>query len=240
MLLGEWLFFDARSFSFVGEFDAVGADADEFVFVEVAHGLFEHFLADTEHGVDFIGWRLVVVGREAFLGEFEVLEESGGEVADEDTAVGWRVAVDGTGWTGVMLLRDGFLKLLNLAGADDAVGLVVDVAIDLITLATLHTHLLFAEGAEEILHQAPMEVGAVFVGPGTFEVSELSHFNEWVFGGGDEAFLLVEIEEDVEGVAYLDAFGHIAFRQQNVADVAAFEINAMLFSAQDFQLVPLA
>jgi hypothetical protein len=33
---------------------------------------------------------------------------------------------------------------------------------------------------------------------------------------------------------------HIAFGQQDVADVAALEINTMVFLTQDLQLVPLA
>ena len=61
-----------------------------------------------------------------------------------------------------------------------------------------------------------------------------------MFGRGDEAFLLVEIEEHIEDVAHLSAFGHIAFRQQNVANVAPFEIEPVLFLTQDFQLIPLA
>lgn len=140
----------------------------------------------------------------------------------------------------VNFFRDGFLELFNLAGADDSVGLVVDVAIDLIAFATLHAHFLFTEGTEEVFHQAPVEVGTIFVGPGAFEIGELSHLDEGVFGGGDEAFLLVEIKEHVEYVTNLGTFWHIAFRQQNVANLASFEIEPVLFLTQDFQLIPLA
>ena len=56
----------------------------------------------------------------------------------------------------------------------------------------------------------------------------------------DEAFVLVEVEKDVEDVTDFGALWHIAFGQQDVADVAAFEINTMVFLTQDLQLVPLA
>ena len=140
----------------------------------------------------------------------------------------------------VLFFADGFLELLNLAGADDAVGLVVDVAIDLVAFASLHAHFLFAEGTEEVFHQAPVEIGTIFVRPCAFEIGELSHFDEGVFGGGDEAFFLIKIEEDVENVAHFGSLGHIAFGQQDVANVASFEIDAVVFLTQYFQLVSLA
>ena len=56
-----------------------------------------------------------------------------------------------------------------------------------------------------------------------------------MLGGGDEALLLVEIEEHVEGIAHFRAFGHIALGQQNVADVATLKIYTMFFYAQDLQ-----
>ena len=138
------------------------------------------------------------------------------------------------------LFADGLLELLNLAGADDAVGLVVDVAIDEVAVSFQHAHFLLAEGAEEVFHQAPVEVGPVFVGPGAFEIGELTHLDEGVLGGGNEAFLLVEIEEHVEGVTHLGALGNIAFGQQDVANLAAFEIDSVVFLTQDFQLVAFA
>ena len=139
-----------------------------------------------------------------------------------------------------VMVSYGFLELLNLAGADDAVGLVVDVAIHLVALASLHAHFLFTEGTEEVFHQAPVEIGTIFVGPSAFEVGELSHLDEGMLGRGDEAFLLVEIKEHVKNVANLRAFGHITLGQQDVADIAAFEIKSMFFLTQDLQLVPLA
>ena len=233
------LFFHSRCFALDGEFYAVGSDLDESTFEQIAYGLLEHFLADTKHGVDFFGWRLVMIGRESLFGEFEVLEKTGGEVTNEDTTIG-RGVVRCLLSVVRCLFRNRFLELFYLAGADDAVGFVVDVAIDLVAFASLHTHFLFAEGTEEVFHQAPIEVGTVFVGPGTFEVGKLPHFDEGMFSGGDEAFLLVEIEEDIEDVPHFGAFGHIAFGQQDVANVAPFEIEPVLFLTQDFQLIPLA
>ena len=133
-----------------------------------------------------------------------------------------------------------FLEFLYLAGADDAVGLVVDVAIDLIAFASLHAHFLLAEGAEEVFHQSPFEIGTIFVRPGAFEIGELTHLNEGVLCGGDEAFVLVEVEEHVNDVANLGAFGHITLGQQDIAYIAAFQIHAVVFFTQDLQLIPFA
>lgn len=119
----------------------------------------------------------------------------------------------------VVLLRNRLLEFLHLAGADNAVGDVVDVAVNQIALASLHPHLLFAERTEEILHQSPVQVSTVFVRPRTFEVGKLSHLDEWMLGGGCEPFLMVEIEEYVKDVTPLRAFGYIALGQQDVADV---------------------
>lgn len=83
-----WLFFYACGFSFDGEFDAAGFDLDEFTFEQIAHCLFEDLLADAEHGVDFFSRGFVMIGGETFVGEFEMLEKAGGEVAYEDTTVG--------------------------------------------------------------------------------------------------------------------------------------------------------
>ncbi len=85
------LLFHSRCFALDGEFYAVGLDLDESTFEQIAYGLLEHFLADTKHGVDFFGWRLVMIGRESLFGEFEVLEKTGGEITNEDTTVGWGV-----------------------------------------------------------------------------------------------------------------------------------------------------
>ena len=68
----------------------------------------------------------------------------------------------------------------------------------------------------------------------------MSYLDKWVLCGGDEAFVLVEVEKDVEDVTDFGALWHIAFGQQDVADVAALEINTMVFLTQDLQLVPLA
>ena len=133
-----------------------------------------------------------------------------------------------------------FLKFLYFAGAYDAVGLIIYVAIDLVAFASLHAYFLFAEGAEEVFHQSPVKVGTVFVCPFAFEVGELTHFDEGLFGGGYEAFFLVEIQENVEGVAHFCPLWHIAFGQENVANFSAFEIYSVVFLTQDFEEVPLA
>ena len=63
-----FLFFYACGFALDGEFDAVRPDLDEFAFEEVAHSLFEDFLADAKGGINVFGWRLVVVGGKPFVG----------------------------------------------------------------------------------------------------------------------------------------------------------------------------
>ena len=229
------LFYTSR-LSFDGQFDAIGLDFDEVFFVEVSNGLLEDFLADSKHGVNLIGGRFVVVGRKSVGRKFEVLEETGGKIANEDTTVGRCISV--------LIVHglscNGFLELFNLAGANDTIGFVVDVAIDLIALSSLHTHFLFAERAEKVFHEAPVEIGSIFICPCAFQVGELSYFDEWLLGGGNETFLLVEIKEHVKDVANLGALWHITLRQQNVANLAAFKIDSMVFLTQDFQLIPLA
>ena len=140
----------------------------------------------------------------------------------------------------VAFLADGFLEFLYLAGADDAVGFVIDVAINLIAFTPLHAHFLLSERAEEVFHESPVKVSTVFVGPSAFEIGKLSHLDEGVFCGGDEALVLVEIEKHVKHIPHLCSCWHIAFRQQDVSDVSAFQINSVVFLTQDFQLIPLA
>lgn len=86
--VGHGLFFYACGFALDGQFDAVGLDLDKFTFEEVAHCLLEYFLADAEHGVDFFGRGFVVIRSETLFRELEMLEETGGEITDEDTTVG--------------------------------------------------------------------------------------------------------------------------------------------------------
>lgn len=186
-----------------------------------------------------------MVGQEARVSEFELMEEARREVADDHGAVGCCASVGEAfvwcvGGFAFFLLGDGLLEFLYAAGADDAVCLVVYVAIDLVSLPFLHAYLLFAEGAEEVFHESPVEVSSIFVGPCALEVGELSDFDEWMFGGGDKALFLVEIEEDIEDVAYFGASWHISLWQQDVAYLSAFKIYSMVFYSQDFKLVSLA
>ena len=140
----------------------------------------------------------------------------------------------------IAFLADGFLEFLYLAGADDAVGFVVDVAINLIAFTPLHAHFLLSERAEEVFHESPVKVSAVFVGPSAFKVGKLAYFDEGMFRGGDEALVLIEVKEHVKHIPHLCASWHIALRQQDVSDVSAFQIYSVVFLTQDFQLIPLA
>lgn len=67
-------FFHAHCFTLHRQLNAVGSDGDEFLFIKVADGLLEDFLAYPKHGVDFFSGRLVVVGGETVGGQLKMLE----------------------------------------------------------------------------------------------------------------------------------------------------------------------
>lgn len=150
----------------------------------------------------------------------DVVEQARGEVVDEDGAValfGTHVAL-----LTVWILR--FEEFVNLACAHYAVGKVVDVAVHLVALASLHTDFLLTEWAEKVLHQSPVEVCSVLVGPCALEVGKFSYLNEWVLGGGNESFFLIEVEEHIECVANLRSLWYVACREQDVAYLASFKV----------------
>ena len=103
-----------------------------------------------------------------------------------------------------------------------------------------HAHLLFLERAEKVFHESPVEECAVFVGPFHFEVGKFVHFHEWVFGGGNESFLAVEVEKHIDDVAHLGAFGDVALGQEYVAHFACVEVHAEIHFSQHFEAVALA
>ena len=84
----------------------------------------------------------------------------------------------------------------HLGGSNNAVALFIDVDMNDMVTVVLHLFLLFAKGAEKVLHQSPVEEGTVLVDPRHSKVTEFAHFYQWSFGGGNEAFVLVEIDED--------------------------------------------
>ena len=95
-----------------------------------------------------------------------------------------------------------------------------------VALALLHALLLFAEGAEEVFYQSPVEECSILVYPRHFEVCKVAHLAQRVLGGSHRTFVLVEIYKHFELVARLRAFGYVAFGQQNLSLVAAVEIQS--------------
>ena len=141
-------------------------------------------------------------------------------------------------------IRNGEI-LLYLGGGHEAVGLFVFLDVDDVVLAHLHAFLLFAEGAEEVFHQSPFQEGSVFVDPGHLQPGELADLGQWALGGGDEALVLVEIDEDLyffpdgETIGHgrtpadehggSQAFRYVAVGQEDVACLfVAFQVEALL------------
>ena len=97
---------------------------------------------------------------------------------------------------------------------------------DNVALAFLHPHLLLAERAEKVFHQAPVEKRAVLVDPCDFKIGEIAHLGVWPLGSGHKPLLVVEIDKDLKLVAHLAAFRHIACRQEDFAFVASVKIHS--------------
>ena len=130
--------------------------------------------------------------------------------------------------------------LLHLSRCHDAVALWVDVYMYDVALAFLHTLFLLAERAEEILHQAPVEECAVLVHPRHFEVGEVAHLTQRCLCRCHWSLVLVEVDEHVEFVARLCAFGHIAFRHEYFSFVAAVEVDTEVHLLHDGHFIVVA
>ena len=126
---------------------------------------------------------------------------------------------------------------LHLRRSHNAVALFVDGHIDDVRRTYLHAAFLFAEGAEEVFHQAPVEEGAVFVHPRALEVGKVARLSQRVLGGSHEAFVLVEVQKHVEFVTYLIIFGYIALGQQYLALIASVEVESEVYLFHYFQQV---
>ena len=93
-------------------------------------------------------------------------------------------------------------------------------------MALFHAHLLFTEGTEEILHQSPFQESTILVDPCHFQPSELAYFGNRVLGGGNGAFLLIQIDEHLDFVADVHVFGHITLREKDLAFFTAVKVKS--------------
>ena len=117
-----------------------------------------------------------------------------------------------------------FLISLNLGSSHQTVSLFVFQYIYIIATATLHTLLLFTEGAKEVLHQTPMQESTILVGPRHLQTGEVAHLGIGFLCGCDEAFLLIEIEEYSQFVVHLCAFRYISFGQEYFHILSTVEV----------------
>lgn len=134
---------------------------------------------------------------------------------------------------GGMLVRQ---ILVDLGSSHQPVALLVFLDIYNVLSAAFHALFLFAEGAEEVFHQAPVEEGPVLVGPGHFQVGKLPHLGQRALGGGNDALVLVQIDEHFQLVAVVHLWRDVTLRQQDVAGgLVAFEVDAGIGVAPDAQ-----
>ena len=128
----------------------------------------------------------------------------------------------------------------HLGGGNDAVCGIVDVDAHHVVLPHLHAPLLFAEGHEEVLHEAPVEECAVFVDPTATQAGELAHAAEGSFGGAHEALLLVKVDKDAHDVARPHFVLDIGFGHKDFAHFAAIEVGTVVCEANDSEGVVLS
>ena len=95
--------------------------------------------------------------------------------------------------------------------------------VDDVALANLHLFLLLTERTEEILHQSPVEEGAILVHPRAFETSEVTHLGEGCLRCCHEPLLLVEVDEAAHLVTYLCAFRYVFLRHEDVPLAASIK-----------------
>ena len=101
----------------------------------------------------------------------------------------------------------------HLGRSHDAIALLVDMHMHNIAFALLHTLLLLAEGAEEVLHQSPVEECSVLVDPRDFQISEVADLTKRVLSSSDGTLFLVEVYEHFKFVAWFCTLRYITFGQ---------------------------
>ena len=105
--------------------------------------------------------------------------------------------------------------------------------VDDVSASYLHALFLFAEGTEEVFRESPVEECSVFVDPCALEVCEVADTGQWLLGGGYEAFVLVEIEEDVHFIVDLGAFGYVFPWQKYFALASSVEVESEVYALHD-------
>ena len=85
-----------------------------------------------------------------------------------------------------------------------------------------------------------MEKRAVLVDPRHFEISEIAHRGQRLFGGGHESFRLVEIDKELEGVARSHRLGDVGFWDENFAQLSPIDISSVVGETRDGEDVILA
>ena len=131
-------------------------------------------------------------------------------------------------------------ELVNPRRGHDAFRERVEADIDQIPSALVHAELLFLEGDEEVLHQAPVEEGARLVHRLDEHELELADGGAGAEGGGDEPSLVVVIDEDLDIVARLETVGDIARGEEDFPPVAAVEEGAEVAHFDNFQSVVIS
>jgi hypothetical protein len=112
-------------------------------------------------------------------------------------------------------------------GGQNAVRLHVETDIDNHALSSAHWEMLFAEGQQQILGQAPVEERSdVLIHADDFQIRKLANHRERRFGGGHEPVLGIAIDKDIQFVFGLEVRWNIAARQQDLAQLTAVEIEA--------------
>lgn len=174
------------------EFYAIVGDNDETAFVEVTDGLLINTFGNAKLGFDIFGTALVTEVAAAAL-RLEITQQGIGEICHHATGIFW------------------LTPFLDFRGCHDAIGLFVNETIDEVSLSYLHALLLLTEGTEKLLHQAPIEEGAIFIDINAFEGGKFAYHHLRGLGSSNETFFVVEIEEYVYLVTYFKEGGHIAF-----------------------------
>lgn len=113
----------------------------------------------------------------------------------------------GTVVIGFHILRsDGREIFIYFCGSHETVALFVDMDVDDIALADFHLLFLFAERTEQVLGDTPIEESTVLVDPRALQIGKFTGLSQRLLRGGYGAFLLVEIYEGGDIIAYLRTF----------------------------------
>ena len=131
-------------------------------------------------------------------------------------------------------------EMFHLGRRHDAVALFVEVHVDYVFVALQHTHFLFAERAEQVFHQSPVEERSVLVDPRNLKISEVAYLCQRYLCCGNEPLLIVEIDEHFHRIAGFGTLGHVATRQQYLALIASVKIQSEVHFFNDSQYVVVA